>query len=384
MSKDKKTLGIYIHIPFCEKKCDYCDFLSGPANNEIKEAYIKALLNEIKSYKGLMEDYQVKTIFIGGGTPSNIAPEFISEILQYVNKYFSVDAEEITIETNPGTLSKDKLQIYKKAGINRLSIGLQSANNDELKLLGRIHTYEEFLDNYHLARSLGYTNINIDLISGLPSQSLTDWEETLEKIINLSPEHISAYSLIIEEGTAFYDRYNPDGLEEYKIDDETDRLIYSKTKEMLKNNGYSRYEISNYSKKGYESKHNLSYWERTSYLGLGLGASSLIDNTRFRNEENISKYIKNSNNHELLHKEIVKLTKQDSMEEFVFLGLRKTKGISKNEFRNVFGINIEEIYIKPIEQSISEGLIKERGDNIFLTDYGLDVSNYVMVRFMLD
>ena len=379
MKNKKQSLGIYIHIPFCEKKCDYCDFLSGPANNVIKESYIKALLSEIKSYKNLREMYKVKTIFIGGGTPSSISPEYIKETLDYLNKYFDIEADEITIEANPGTLSKEKLQTYKEAGINRLSLGLQSTNKQELKLLGRIHTYEDFTENYHLARSLGFSNISIDLMSGLPGQSLESWEDTLQKVVDLSPEHISAYSLIIEEGTPFYERYNEDDRNE-----ETDRLIYSKTKEILKENGYNRYEISNYSKEGYESKHNISYWERTPYLGLGLGASSLINNIRYHNEEDINKYINNSSNHNLLHKEINKLTKQECMEEFMFLGLRKTEGISKSAFKEEFAINIEEIYSDVLNQSIDEGVIEERGDYIHLTDYGLDISNYILARFLLD
>ena len=392
MNNKKQALGIYIHIPFCEKKCDYCDFLSGPANNEVKKNYIKALLNEIKSYKGLVEEYLVKTIFIGGGTPSSIDPNYIDEILDSINRNLLVEADEITIELNPGTLSKDKLDTYKDAGINRLSIGLQSTNNKELKLLGRIHTYEEFIENYNMARELGFTNISIDLMSGLPGQKLEDWEDTLQKVVDLEPEHISAYSLIIEEGTPFYDRYkrdekdgtDEDNIEENNIDEDIDRLIYSKTKEILISNGYKRYEISNYAKEGYESKHNLSYWEGTQYLGIGLGASSLIKNIRFNNEEDINKYIENSANHEKLNKDIVKLSKNERMEEFAFLGLRKTKGISKDKFKDEFAISIEEVFGQVIKKSINEGVITDKDERIYLTDYGLDVSNYVLARFLLD
>lgn len=392
MTSKKHPLGIYIHIPFCDKKCDYCDFLSGPANNQTKEYYSKALIEEIKAYNDLMDDYLVKTIFIGGGTPSSIEANYIVQILDSINKNFNLDVEEISIETNPGTLSREKLKSYKDVGINRLSIGLQSTNNQELKLLGRIHTYEEFLENYHLARELGYSNINIDLMSGLPGQSVEAWEESLQKVLALKPEHISAYSLIIEEGTPFYERYgdkNASDIDEENsrgngnIDEETDRLIYSKTKEMLELHGYNRYEISNYARQGYECKHNKSYWERIPYLGLGLGSSSLIDNTRYNNEENLRNYIKNSSKPSLLRKNLINLSKEEAMEEFMFLGLRLTKGISKTKFQQEFGIGIEEIFQKQINQSIKEGVLEEIADTIRLTDYGLDVSNHVLARFLL-
>lgn len=377
--KKKQELGIYVHIPFCEKKCDYCDFLSRPANSKTKDDYVQAVLNEIESYKESMQEYLVKTIFIGGGTPSSIQAEYIAKILLAIEESFFVQAEEITIEVNPSSISRDKLLIYKEHGINRLSIGLQSANNEELKFLGRIHTYEEFLENYKLARSTGYNNINIDLISGLPEQNIENWENTLKKVTELNPEHISAYSLIIEEGTPFYNKYY-----QREPDEEYDRLIYYKTKEILEAKGYSRYEISNYAKKGYESKHNNSYWKRNPYLGIGLGSSSLINNTRFRNEQDIKKYIENSRSHNLIQQDIKILSKQEVMEEFMFLGLRIIEGIKKNQFKEKFGLNIEDIYGNVIEQSIKEGVIGENGDKIFLTEYGLDVSNYVLARFLLD
>lgn len=376
---NKKALGIYIHIPFCEKKCNYCDFLSGPANNKTKDNYIQAMLSEIKSYKELMQEYLVKTIYIGGGTPSSIQGKYIGEILEAINKNFFIEAEEITIEVNPSSITKDKLLIYKEFGVNRLSIGLQSANDEELKLLGRIHTYQEFLENYKLARSIGYNNISIDLISGLPNQSIKEWENTLRKVTNLKPEHISAYSLILEEGTPLYNKYYM-----YDLDEEKDRQIYRRTKKDLQDKGYIRYEISNYAQKGYESKHNNSYWKRIPYLGIGLGSSSLINNTRFRNEQDISKYIKNSKDRNLLWQDINKLSKKEAMEEFLFLGLRITEGIRKSQFKEEFDISIEKVFGNVIEQSIKEGVIGESVDKIFLTEYGLDVSNYVLTRFLLD
>lgn len=376
---NKQALGIYVHIPFCEKKCDYCDFLSGPANNKTKDNYVQAMLSEIKSYKELMQEYLVKTIFIGGGTPSSIQAEDIAKILETIKKNFFVEAEELTIEVNPCSITKDKLLTYKESGVNRLSIGLQSINNEELKLLGRVHTYQEFLENYKLARSIGYNNINIDLISGLPDQSIKEWENTLRKVTNLKPEHISAYSLIIEEGTPLYNMYY-----QRNLDEENDRLIYRKTKKILQAKGYIRYEISNYAKKGYESKHNISYWKRIPYLGIGLGSSSLIQDTRFRNEQDISKYIENSKNHNLLWQDIKKLSKKEAMEEFLFLGFRITEGIKKSQFKEEFDVGIEEVFGNVIEQSIKEGVIGENTDKIFLTEYGLDVSNYVLARFLLD
>jgi oxygen-independent coproporphyrinogen III oxidase len=381
MKEQKRDLGLYIHIPFCVKKCDYCDFLSAPADEETKKLYVKALLSEIDSLRDVASEYLVKTIFIGGGTPSSIDGTYIIEIMEAVRGVFeSANLDlEITIEVNPGTLSKEKLLDYKQAGINRLSFGLQSTDNLELKKLGRIHTFETFVENYHLAREVGFQNINIDLMSALPGQTLDNWLNTLDKVVHLNPEHISAYSLIIEEGTPFYNRYN-----EEDQDDELDRLIYSKTKETLEMAGYFRYEISNYAKLGYECKHNSSYWTRTEYLGLGLGASSLIQNTRFHNEENLQEYIKLSNNYMNIRREMDKLTLNQQMEEFMFLGLRMQSGINTIKFHKEFGIRIEAVYGDVIKQSIDEELLALKDYNLYLTDKGLDISNLVMSRFLID
>ncbi|MFV0342042.1 MAG: radical SAM family heme chaperone HemW, partial [Anaerocolumna sp.] len=332
----KKPVMIYIHIPFCDKKCDYCDFLSGPASLLMKEKYVEKLIEEIKSHTGKMEEYQVTSIFIGGGTPSSLPVNDISRIMDALAKTFypSQDTKymEITIEVNPGTVNKEKLMEYKAAGINRLSLGLQSTDNKELKKLGRIHTYETFLENYKLAREIGFSNINIDLMSGLPGQKVQDWIITLERITALKPEHISAYSLIIEEGTPFFERY---GLE-YN-NEETDRIIYSKTKEYFKAKGYNRYEISNYAKENYECRHNIGYWTGIEYLGLGLGSSSLLNGVRYKNESDLNKYIDLTSDFKGLITESLPLSKKDKMEEFMFLGLRMTKGISKLRFLEEFG-----------------------------------------------
>lgn len=379
-----KELGLYIHIPFCVRKCDYCDFLSAPADEETKYNYVKALIAEIKSYKQISAEYLVKTVFIGGGTPSSLKGEYIAEIMNTVREVFYIPGlekglPEITMEVNPGTLTPDKLKLCKLAGINRLSFGLQSVDNRELKLLGRIHTYETFLENYRLAREIGFHNINIDLMSALPGQTLTDWLNTLKQVIQLNPEHISAYSLILEEGTPFYSRY-----QEEDQNEELDRTIYARTKEVLEAAGYFRYEISNYAKSGYESRHNTSYWVRTDYLGMGLGAASLLNNTRYQNTESLSEYLELSKDYHDIRGSREVLSVSGQMEEFMFLGLRMSKGINKIDFQNLFGTSLEAVYGGVINKSLAEGLIDCKGDTIYLTDKGIDLSNRVLSGFLLD
>lgn len=382
--ENKKELGIYIHIPFCIKKCNYCDFLSAPAKQQVQKYYTDSLISQIMQYESLINKYQVKTIFFGGGTPSILNIKEMERIIEAIYQIsVAVDTlNEITIEANPGTLSKEKLNVYKKLGFNRLSIGLQSADNEELKLLGRIHTYEEFLKNYFDARECGFQNINIDLMTGLPKQTLEKAENTLEKIVKLNPEHISAYSLIIEEGTPFYEWYYK---KEYLLpDEETERNIYYKTKEILKQNGYNRYEISNYSKLGYESSHNLSYWSGTDYLGLGLGASSYINGVRFTMEKDLEMYCKEAIEGKSLERDRVVLTENEQMEEFMFLGLRKTKGICKREFEEQFQYSIDKLYGIVLERLSANELIVNDTEWVYLTDYGIDVSNQVLAEFLLD
>ena len=289
------NLELYIHTPFCVKKCAYCDFLSFPADTNTQIQYVHALLNEIRFYGERMGDYQVSTIYIGGGTPSWLEPELLVAIMDQVYKSFRVREDaEVSIECNPGTVTTAKLEAYRRAGINRLSIGLQSANNEELKMLGRIHTYEQFLKTYELARNAGYTNINVDLMSGLPHQSAESFADTLQKVIRLKPEHISAYSLIIEKGTPFYEKYKFDmvrqeaGMKTELLPTEDDVYKMLKlTQLVLAKAGYDRYEISNYAKPGYECRHNIGYWTRENYLGLGLGAASLVDNVRYSNKREL-------------------------------------------------------------------------------------------------
>ena len=406
-----KDLGIYIHIPFCVKKCDYCDFLSAPATDELKKEYLSALLIEIESYRDIMKDYVVPTIFIGGGTPSCLEAEDIQIILETICYVFCINTEhlEVTIEVNPGTINRDKLLIYQRAGINRLSFGLQSVNNEELKLLGRIHSYEQFKENYLLAREIGFTNINIDLMSALPGQTLSSWENTLSTVIELNPEHISAYSLIVEEGTKFFEVYS-EGKEGYLTlpDEDTDRLIYQSTKTILESQGYHRYEISNYAKRGFECKHNSSYWIGTEYLGLGLGASSLLNGARFNKTHDIKQYIqssqlykndkssKTSKSWEIddkspeiydpigLNENLEILTKNQRMEEYMFLGLRMSDGISKNAFYQRFLTDIDFVFGEVFKKLSDSKVIKINGDNIQLTDYGIDISNSVFVNFLIN
>ncbi|MFV0361738.1 MAG: radical SAM family heme chaperone HemW [Suipraeoptans sp.] len=362
----KKPLELYIHIPFCVKKCNYCDFQShSPRVSEI-ELYMEELNNTISSYNKFAKDYYLTSIFIGGGTPSIVEENHVKEMFDNIKSTFEIsDACEVTIEVNPGTVTREKLTTYKHVGINRLSIGLQSTNDNELKALGRIHTYDEFKGTYHMAREVGFNNINIDLMQAIPNQTIRSYFDTLTKVINLNPEHISAYSLIIEDGTPFY-KMNEEGLLKLPNED-SEREMYHTTKKMLKASGYNRYEISNYAKPGYECKHNIGYWKCSEYLGIGDSAASLIGNTRF---------IKSANEQQVL-------TKENQMEEFMFLGLRMMEGISKEDFHKRFGVNYNNIYQEITKKLVDEGLLVDRDNKVFLTERGVDISNYVMSEFLL-
>lgn len=380
-----KELALYVHIPFCVQKCLYCDFLSGPKNIDKIDTYIGALAKEIKSQKELISAYKVRSIFLGGGTPSILNPEQITKVmnaLYVVAKDELLPNAEITIESNPGTLTKEKLETYRMLGINRISMGLQSTHNEELKALGRIHTYEEFLEGYAIARNAGFDNINIDLMSGLPNQTPERYEETLNRIVALEPEHISAYSLIIEEGTRFYDLYATEKGSRLLPDEEQDRFMYHQTKEILERAGYHRYEISNYAKQGKESLHNLSYWTGIDYLGLGLGASSLIQNNRYRNEENMAYYIENLSDSKPVMNLEETLSSVDQMEEFMMLGLRLTRGVSLGEFQNRFNQSICEYYRKELEYLSRLEMISIEDGYLSLTDKAIDVSNEVLTYFL--
>ncbi len=361
-----KPLELYIHIPFCMKKCNYCDFLSAPADRGERAAYVESLCKKIYSFKETAGAYCVTTIFVGGGTPSILSARQMGQIFRAVKETFRLeDSAEITIEVNPGTVNADKLAAYKEMGVNRLSMGLQSTDDRELAALGRIHTYGQFLENYSMAREAGFRNINIDLMSAIPHQTRVSYEETLRKTAGLAPEHISAYSLIIEEGTPFYEKYREGKNAGDLPDEDTERLMYEDTRRILKEYGYHRYEISNYAKEGFECRHNLGYWERAEYLGIGTGAASLIENRRFTEGE---------------EPEI--LSQEEQMAEYMFLGLRKIKGVSKSRFREEFGSSMEKIYGNVLEDMKKKGLMEDEGDYVRLTDRGIDISNYVMSEFL--
>lgn len=371
--------GIYIHIPFCISKCSYCDFLSFPVDDDTKSRYLEALCDEIRGFTD--DGRSVATIFIGGGTPSTMPLGVIKRIMDVIYGHFEVKTDaEITIECNPGTITQDKLTEYKNCGINRLSIGLQSADNNELKEIGRIHTYEEFLESYRLARSNGFSNINIDLIFSLPQETSDKWRTTLKKVIELDPEHISAYSLIVEEGTPMYDKVNSTDRSYLPSEDE-DRLMYHMTTKILGEAGYKRYEISNYAKEGYESRHNISYWIGIDYVGFGLGSASLINGKRYSNIRDMKNYLASPVEAAILTDE---LTLNDRMSEFMFLGLRLMSGVSEEDFRQRFNRNIDEIFGKEIKQNIERGLLIRRQGHIMLSRIGIDLSNTVMSDFIID
>lgn len=384
---------IYIHIPFCIRKCFYCDFLSGPADKDTIDNYVKALLNEIeyhgKKYGKQGGNMSVSSIFFGGGTPSILKEIHIEAIMKKIFEAFNIEEMgEVTIECNPGTASENKLRKYLELGINRLSIGLQSANDFELKNIGRIHTYKEFLDVYQLARKVGFKNINIDLMSALPHQTLDSYRDTLDKVINLKPEHISAYSLILEEGTCLCERIEE--LEKAEMDtglpdEETERSMYYETKRILEENEYYRYEISNYAKKGYECRHNIAYWKRENYIGIGIGAASLVDGIRMKNISDIYEYIEMEKEPSPCFEisETEELTKEDKMAEFMFLGLRMVEGVSVREFEEEFCEDFNTIYGGITEKHIKDGLLVKSGENIRLTELGMDVSNMVMSSYIL-
>lgn len=375
----KQKLGIYIHIPFCARKCAYCDFLSAPAKRDTQIRYVEALQREIRAAADLGERYVGATVFFGGGTPSILPGGAIEEILKTLRETVHLlEDAEITVECNPGTLDRDKLRSYRRAGVNRLSIGLQSADNEELRLLGRIHTWEEFLESYLLAREAGFANINIDLISALPGQTRRGWLRTLQKAAELSPEHISAYSLIVEEGTPFFERYGEGAFgHELLPDEDTDRQMYEDTKKFLWQRGYERYEISNYAKPGFACRHNLSYWERTDYRGFGIGAASLLENTRFQNEDKLETYLEAEFSRDGLPGSRHRLSRNEQLEETMFLGLRKSRGVLLTE-------ELEKTYGAVLKKLEADGLLIREKERVFLTDRGIDVSNCVLAEFLLE
>ena len=376
---NNKEIGIYVHIPFCKQKCYYCDFISYCNKDEMIEDYVEAVKKEIQLQK---IKSQISTVYIGGGTPSYIDSKYIQEIVREIkNKDVSQNAE-ITIEVNPGTVTLQKLQDYKDEGINRLSIGLQSSKDELLEQIGRIHNFEQFLETYDMARKVGFKNINIDLMLGLPNQSITDLKETLEKIINLGPEHISVYSLIIEDGTPIANKIEKGELE--LPDEDTERNMYWYVKNTLELNGYKHYEISNFAKKGYESKHNMNCWMQKEYIGIGIAAHSYRDITRYSNTENINEYIKNIKKGKLESNRIIHeiQKEQDKKKEFMLLGLRLIDGVNISDFKNKFGDNPIYLFRNQLNKLVDENLIKVDDNNIKLTNKGIDLANLVWEEFV--
>lgn len=376
----KKELGIYIHIPFCVYKCIYCDFLSMPAEDEVKEKYVTALCEEVDDFaKKTGDSYVVKTIFFGGGTPSILSSELFSRIMGALKHGFVFeDTCEITVECNPGTVSEELFATYQREGVNRISFGLQSVQDEELKLLGRIHTYDEFLYSYELAKKMGFDNINIDIMSALPGQTVESWTKTLETVISLKPAHISAYSLIVEAETPL-GRMVDEGVDFHFPEEEEEREIYYQTNRLLEEAGYHRYEISNHSKEGKNCIHNQIYWQGGDYKGFGVGAASLINGLRTTVISEISDYLHNPIEN---YQEQEVLSLDDRMAEYMFLGLRMMDGISKEEFYARFGRRIEAVYGPILDKYQKQGLLEIVGDNVHLTTLGIDISNVIFVDFI--
>ena len=385
-------MELYVHIPFCVQKCKYCDFLSGNYDVKLRERYTYALISEIESYKERFKDEVITSIYIGGGTPTYLEVVFMQRILDAVFANFNVAKDaEISMECNPGTGSLEAFKIYRHLGVNRLSIGLQSANDDELELLGRVHDYKKFEQTYREAQLAGFDNINVDLMSGLPYQTWNKLSESIKKVVHLKPAHISLYSLIIEEGTEFYEKYGEDvkrrdnDLDTVALPDLDDEYeLLKNAQAMLIEAGYHQYEISNFAKEGKECKHNIGYWRRVPYLGVGIGAASLVDEVRYSNERNITKYISLLEADESPRVEEIELSKRDAISEYMYLGLRMNEGIHRQTFYELFGNTVEGLYDKVIKKNEALGLLKVAEGRIFLTEKGMDVANQVMADFLLD
>lgn len=397
----KRYVSLYVHIPFCAVKCKYCDFLSfdGESYGTMLR-YVDCLCQEIKMYEPVANDCVVRSIFIGGGTPSLLDEALITNIMAFIRKTFKLEKNvEVTIEANPGTLRHQKLNGYKAAGINRISIGLQSADDEMLKKLGRLHNFDQFVASYKAARRAGFNNINIDIMSGLPGQTIHSYVDTLSRVIAFQPEHISSYSLSIEEGTPFA---NDPAILESLPTEMIDRKMYEITKQLLAAHGYDRYEISNYSRPGYECKHNMVYWTGGEYIGFGIGAASYFQGKRFSNMRDIFGYINlmedtaekfvTTDSMEMLYNDVTRKLRENvttiyidsRMEEFMFLGLRMMCGISRMDFEERFKKDIYEVYGPVLNKYIDQGFMGTEGDRIFLTDAGIDVSNVILADFILD
>lgn len=381
-----KKLGIYIHIPFCKQKCFYCDFVSYANQDKYFQKYVQALNKEVNNFIDNNE-FEVQTIYIGGGTPSLIDAKYIEEILHIFEKRNLLkEVKEVTIEVNPGTVTEEKLRNYKNSGVNRLSIGLQSTEDKILKQIGRIHCYDDFLNTYKMAREVGFKNINVDLMIGLPNQKILDVKNSLEKIIKLEPEppnHISVYSLIVEENTPIEKMLESGELE--LPDEELERNMYWYVKNFLELNGYKHYEISNFAKLGNESKHNLDCWNQKEYVGFGVAAHSYIDDVRYGNIGNVEEYIKNCENGEFGKNKVIDEVENDIFskeKEFMLIGLRKIEGVLIQDFKNKFGENPIFVFKDELKKLVDENLLIVDFDRIKLTNKGLDLANIVWENFV--
>ncbi|WP_394872926.1 radical SAM family heme chaperone HemW [Clostridium butyricum] len=374
-----KEMSLYIHIPFCKQKCLYCDFPSYAGKESLINEYIRALNEEILRK---CSKYKIASIFVGGGTPSYLNEINLESLLKTINLLDFKDNFEFTIECNPGTLNEEKLVLMKNYNVNRISMGLQTTNDNLLKEIGRIHSFEDFKKNYNQARKAGFENINVDLMFGLPNQHMKDWKASLKDVMSLEPDHISAYSLIIEEGTCFYNLYNNDKLN--IPNEEEERSMYLFTKGFLEDYGYNQYEISNYAKVNKECFHNKVYWKCNEYLGLGVSASSFVDEKRFKNIDDIKIYIEKINNNEDVTEEIHVNNINDDMEEFMFMGLRMIEGINLKTFKKRFGKDVFDIYDEVIKNNIKKGLLVVDSEKLYLSEKGIELSNYVMSDFILN
>ena len=377
----EKLCSLYIHVPFCKAKCYYCDFNSYANCTEYIDEYFKCLKKEIKGVSNKLEGYIIKTIFIGGGTPSFVDARYIYDILGVIYAALKVKEDaEITIESNPGTLNRSKLSIFRECNINRISMGVQSTNDEILHKIGRIHTYKEFVNNYNLARDVGFLNISVDLMFGIPFQSLKDWDNSLHDIVKLNPEHISTYSLTIEKNTVFGKWYN-EGKIDY-VDDELDRKMYHYAIDYLGEHNYNQYEISNFAKEGMDSKHNKVYWELGYYIGLGAGAHSYFDEKRYNNVLDVCEYIKLINSNESIIENEEDISRERKISDYMILGLRLLSGVNKDRFRKVFNTDVDVLFKTKLNKLEKLGLVETNEKNIRLTKKGLDLANQVFVEFL--
>ena len=377
----KQRSMLYVHIPFCMQKCRYCDFLSFKASDENRQQYIDALCKEIDAWKE-KETEPISSLFIGGGTPSLLTTEQIGQLMSALHRSFCIEADaEQSIEANPGTITEEKAKCWRQKGINRVSMGVQALDDQLLKQLGRIHNHNQVLESWAILKESGFQNLSIDLMMGLPGQSLEQWENTLHEALTLQPQHLSCYSLIIEEGTPFFEEQASLNLPE----EDTERMMYLSTQQILSGAGMHQYEISNFSLPGFESRHNTGYWRRTPYIGLGLGAASLLkEEIRYHNTNDMQTYLKCCADLASIREEETKLTVQEQMEEFMFLGLRCTQGVQPDQFERYFSRSMESVYGVSLEKHLRNGLLESKNGWICLTRRGMDLANQVFADFLLD